>query len=489
MASYRSSYRRSSSRSYGRKGSSFKSKFSPKSVRQGRDTAVQTCKTTFDFVLSSGRDSSVKVSSVYGWINVWTALAGSEYGPILSKLYDEVRLDGVKFDYVFKSADGLVSTNPSYIVSFAWDRNGISSTETISAPNGDLYPKAEPKDYSSVVQRNGNFYQGFKYSTGVTASSMAEKSQFVPASALATRPGGVMNEMGEYLGYKTGFYRNGGSYCFRPTHLVMLQVPTATITGATFQVTITFNLTCRGVRMLATGPLTSVVGSTALPSDVRFGKDFYTGSGNLETGTLVTLSPGQIVVGALGGDIQIGTPGVFYDGSTVLHYQDSPEDPLTFNISHYLVGNNTYLNSSVTHQIFYYAFDSMLGEYRPVSRFMDPVLVFAKYIINGEIVYALWCYSPQTVEAEVPRSLFNLEMNNQTYSCEYGMRNAFYGFKPSPEDVFASSVVIPYLEGGIPLPFTTIKPPLHPGSCKLLLIFNDHIVPPLDEPIVPPPED
>ena len=420
-------------------------------------------------------DATGKTSVCFGWVNMWKLLSGSSYGPILSKLYDEVRLDSVKLDFVFKSADGLVSTSPAYIVAFAWDRNGISTSEVGS----DGVPKALPSNYSSVVQRNGNFYQAFKYSTSVYASSMAEKSQYVPASALADYNSSGVGDMLKYLTTASSTYYNGGSYVFRPTILVSLRVPTVAITSAVFSVTASFNVTCRGIRMLATGPFNLPDGSFATENDVRLGKSYYNDAGNIESGTLVTVSPQQIVVGQLGGDIQIGTPGVFYDGSTVVHFEDSPEEPLTYNISHYVVGTDqVYLASSFNGDIFSYEFDSSNGKYYAHCDQPGSYLIYVPYTIGGEKVYVLWYwYNESNSTVDIYEEDFDHGMNGTTYHCDSGRNKQYYGIRLSGDPLPNCTTIVPYLESGVPLPFVRKANTIR----QSLLCFNDHVFVPTED--------
>jgi len=473
MAYSRSSFRRAYSRpSYTRRGASSLRKFSSRATKQGRDTASQTCKTSIDLVFNAlNPDQTGKSSVCFGWMNMWKLLSGSSYGPILAKLYDEVRMDSVKLDFVFKSADGLVSTSPAYIVAFAWDRNGISVSE-LNPTTG--VPKAMPSEYSSVVQRNGNFYQAFKYSTSIYASSMAEKSQFVPASALADYNSTGVGNMLRYLTTANGAYENGGSYVFRPTILVSVKVPTVAISSAVFSVTASFNVTCRGVRMLATGPFNLPDGTFATENDVRLGKSYYNDAGNIETGTLVTLSPQHIVVGQLGGDIQIGTPGVFYDGSTVVHFEDSPEEPLTYNISHYAVGTDQVYSASLFNSdIFYYEFDSVSGAYYAHCNQPGNYLIYVPYTINGEKVYILWYwYNDSESPVDIYEDTFDYIMNGTLYHCDFGRNKQYYGIKLSGDTKLDSgTTIVPYLESGVPLPFRAISN----SSQQSLLCFNDHV--------------
>ena len=478
MAYSRSSFRRAYSRSsYSRRGASSLRKFSSRTTKQGRDTATQTCKTSVDIVLNAYHPAvSGKSSVCFGWVNMWKLLSGSSYGPILSKLYDEVRLDSVKLDFVFKSADGLVSTSPAYIVAFAWDRNGISTSEVGS----DGVPKALPSDYSSVVQRNGNFYQAFKYSTSVYASSMAEKSQYVPASALADYNSSGVGDMLKYLTTVNSTYYNGGSYVFRPTILVSLRVPTVAITSAVFSVTASFNVTCRGIRMLATGPFNLPDGSFATENDVRLGKSYYNDAGNIETGTLVTLSPQQIVVSQLGGDIQIGTPGVFYDGSTVVHFEDTPDNPLTYNISHYSVGTDrVYLASSFSDSIFSYEFDSQLGEYIAHCNVPGNYLFYVPYSVQGETIYILWYWRCSSEDVgEIDLTMFNYLLNGKLLVCKRGRRKMYYGVKLDGDEILPNCTsIIPYLEGGAALPFIRTNG----KALQTLTCFSDHVLLPPEE--------
>ena len=473
MVYSRSSFRRAYSRpSYSRRVSSSGRKFSTRATKQGRDTASQTCKTSIDYDIHAYQpDASGKSTTCFGWINMWGLLANSSYGPILAKLYDEVRMDSVKLDFVFKSADGLVSTSPAYIVAFAWDRNGISESEVDSLG----FPKAKPNDYSSVVQRNGNFYQAFKYSTSIYASSMAEKSQYVPASALADLGPSAAGDMLKYLSTKSSTYINGGSYVFRPTVLVSVKVPTTAITKATFSVTASFNVTCRGIRMLSTGPFNLPDGTFATENDVRLGKSYYNGAGNIETGTLVTLSPQRIAVGQLGGDIQIGTPGIFYDGSTVVHFEDAPDNPLTYNISHYSVGTDqVYLSSSFSDSIFRSEFESSM---RPYVLYCDEpgnYLFYIPYSIphepDAETIYVLWYMYCEEV-GEIDLSTFNYNINGVARPCKRGKKYKPYGVKLNGVDPLPTyTTIVPYLEGGIPLPFSRKTVATQPILC-----FSDHV--------------
>lgn len=478
VSSYRSSYSRKpySRSTYARK-SSMGRRFSAKTTRQGRDTVSQTCKTSTEITLLPDHPlvGLGKANEVIFTLNMWTLLAGSQYGQIIPKMYDEVRLDGVTLDFVFKNADGVLSTTPAFIASFAWDRNGISTTEM--KPNGDyLIPKIKPNGLSSLEQKNGNYFQAFKYRSSIYASSIAEKGQFVPASALADTVGGVPGDMLKYLGLANGGYINGGSYCFRPTMLISVKSPIENLTSASFSVTASFRLTCRGVRMLLQGPLSFSPTLLAESSDVRLGKMFYNSSNIPETGSLVTLSPQEILVGQLGGDIQIGTPGVFYDGSTVVKFQDTPADPLTYNLSYFKVNNDRYPIGSFSSSVCYYEFSA--GEYVPTFRAAGNYLFFVEYSYIGEKLYALWFFHVTTNTYGVSESDLALTYRGIRLTPKYyGYRDSLYGVQITTAEISGGyTAIVPYLEGGIELPYTTL--PTMNGS-NVVGYYGDNVdVPP-----------
>ena len=225
------------------------------------------------------------------------------------------------------------------------------------------------------------------------------------------------------------------------------------------------------------------VGKT-IENDVRLGKSYYNDAGNIGTGTLVTVSPQQIVVGQLGGDIQIGTPGVFYDGATVVHFEDTPDEPLTYNISHYSVGTDkVYPASSFSSEIFRYEYEGSMSGFVAYCDVPGSYLFYVPYSVqcepNAATIYILWYWRCSSEDVGViDLTMFNYHLNGTTLVCKRRRKNMYYGVKLDGDEILPNCTsIIPYLEGGAALPFIRTNG----KALQTLTCFSDHVLLPPEE--------
>ena len=356
----RRSYRRSGF-SKGRRSSTFSSPLKASKVRSqvaGTDLAKFACKIPGKVVLAprvqafaSGNQTSLDdvLGTVVGQINVFEALSSSEYFSTLRKLYDEVRLNSCSVKVFMDKSEGTLNvSSPSFLYKAAWDRNGLTvpAIPVDFASRWDTYNRIPvASQYASCVTRSGNFYSAFSSTHSWTASSMGEKQQFistrhmkdigligldVDGSDISAGFGAVGSV---YRQRFRGLYDDQGMYssaAAKPTLLIQLESSTVRTASMTFE--LNCDLTCRGVKVLDGSQFSEKIVNVKA-NQVQRGVAFKNSDDEVEVGDMVVVENEPIkTVGPLGGPIQIGIPGVKYDGSCTIDMSWDPpgDDPGTY---------------------------------------------------------------------------------------------------------------------------------------------------------------
>ena len=159
--------------------------------------------------------------------NAWVALAKSGFYELFAQMYDQVKLNAVKVKITLLSATENIfsSTNNPVFVS-AWDRNGIEYQQT---------PPEQPfrfvSSYGSAITRPMTVGANFGMTRYLYASSMSEKSQYVPTS--------IMDNIS-----------TDTSFQFKPSLLLAIYSSASDATAQTlnFNVEWQFDVTFRGTR-------------------------------------------------------------------------------------------------------------------------------------------------------------------------------------------------------------------------------------------------
>lgn len=328
----KSSFSRNRKRSYGSKRSFSSSrprtlfKKRPYTSPTGNDVSKFTCKVIDQVYLYPHVDAEGHnvLGYVYGLINVWGYLAKSPYAVNIRQLYDEVRINSCSVKTILKASTGDVTqTRPSFVYKAAWDRNGITYSN-----EWNLVPTAG--QYASNVIRSGNFYAPFMSSHTISCSSLGEKAQYIATKHLG--------DSGLCWAQNTsdprfGTYDPTGMYASQPFKPVLLvQMECDQISGGVYQVEIAYDITCRGIKVLD-GSQTSQRVPTATDEDVRRGVPYQKPDGTVSVGEMIIVDPQnlELVDQPLGGNvpIQIGIPGVKYDGACTITLDVEPDEPNT----------------------------------------------------------------------------------------------------------------------------------------------------------------
>ena len=350
----RRSYRRSGN-SKGRRSSTFSSPLKASKVRSqtaGTDLAKFACKIPGRVILAPRAVASVSPGggvledvpgTVLGQLNVFEALASSEYFTTLRKLYDEVRLNSCSVKVFMDKSEGTLNvSSPSFLYKAAWDRNGLTvpAIPTDFAGRWDTYNRIPvASQYASCVTRSGNFYSAFSSTHSWTASSMGEKQQFISTRHMKDAgligldvdtsdfsgfgdSGSVYRQRFRGLYYDQGMYSSAAA---KPTLLIQLESSAVKLAAMTFE--LNCDLTCRGVKVLDGSQFSEKVVNVK-PNQVQRGVAFKNSDDEVEVGEMVVVENEPIkTVGPLGGPIQIGIPGVKYDGSCTIDMSwDPPGD-------------------------------------------------------------------------------------------------------------------------------------------------------------------
>ena len=126
-------------------------------------------------------------------LSVFNNLVKSSYFTSIAKMYDAVRLDWVKVKITPTTSVLLQDQKQAVFVS-AWDRNGLTNPK--EPPNF-----AEIASYSSAFQRAINLQAtSWSATRKIFATSVAEKSFFVPTSSVLSLTGNKMLSTGFNLG-------------------------------------------------------------------------------------------------------------------------------------------------------------------------------------------------------------------------------------------------------------------------------------------------
>lgn len=124
---------------------------------------------------------SVNTGAMQGttYFNAWTALRNSGFYSLFAQMYDQIKLNAVHVKITLLSAStAIYSATNNPVFCSAWDRNGISITQ-----NGTLTYQTIGS-YGSAITRPLTQGANFGVSRSIYASSMNEKSQYVPTSHL-----------------------------------------------------------------------------------------------------------------------------------------------------------------------------------------------------------------------------------------------------------------------------------------------------------------
>ena len=186
--------RRSSARSYrryGRRYSSYGRSYRGRSRGQfaaangQRDVSRQVLKWSQVQTISAkqistdgGNGNLVTSQQGYSSFNAWTALANSGFYDLFAQMYDQIKLNAIKVKITLLSAAENIfsSTNNPVFVS-AWDRNGITyQTNDLDQPFRFV------SSYGSAITRPMTVGANFGMERYLYASTMSEKSQYVPTS-------------------------------------------------------------------------------------------------------------------------------------------------------------------------------------------------------------------------------------------------------------------------------------------------------------------
>lgn len=237
------SYRR-----YGRRYSSYGRSYRNRSRGQysaangQRDTSrvvlkwsqVQTI--TAQQVASVGGNGELEASQ-QGWsvFNAWRALLNSGFYDNFAEMYDQIKLNAVKVKITLLSASSSIfsATNNPVFVS-AWDRNGISLNTNISES-----PFRHISSYGSALTRPMTVGANFGMQRYLFASTMSEKSQYIPTRLISTIADGSDSQNAI-----------SSTYQFKPALLMAIYSANSESTSSTlnFNVEWQFDVTFRGTR-------------------------------------------------------------------------------------------------------------------------------------------------------------------------------------------------------------------------------------------------
>lgn len=161
------------------------------------------------------------------YFNGWKALQNSGFYNNFAQMYDQIKLNGIRVKITLLAASSSIysATNNPVFVS-AWDRNGKSnSSNTLTYAIVSSYGSAQTRPLTQGAN--------FGVMRSVYASTMAEKSQYLPTSELA------MND-----------WDDDRAIVFKPS--LLLSIHSAGTTSAQqelkFNVEWMFDVTFRGTR-------------------------------------------------------------------------------------------------------------------------------------------------------------------------------------------------------------------------------------------------
>lgn len=136
---------------------------------------VQQIKTR-SITVGEGDDVVVSTQGL-SYFNAWKALASSGFFQSLADMYDQVKLNAIKVKITLLSANqSIYSNNANPVFVSAWDRNGLPSTSNREEPFKFV------SSYGSAVTKALTVGANFGMQRYLYASTMAEKSQYIPTS-------------------------------------------------------------------------------------------------------------------------------------------------------------------------------------------------------------------------------------------------------------------------------------------------------------------
>lgn len=231
MANYyrQTSYRRRYSRYRGKRSSvrgSARGEYRAATFQ--RDSARQILKWSQEQKITINADA--KEGGTY--FAAWSALQHSGFFSHFAQMYDQIKMNGVKVKITLLSASSSIysATNNPVFVS-AWDRNGLSGPSGLApAPSFTL-----TSSYGSALTRPLTQGANFGVTRYIYASTMSEKSQYIPTSMFPTNKDDSTNHE---------------EWQFRPI-LLMAIYSASTSTSQqelTFNIEWQFDVTFRGTR-------------------------------------------------------------------------------------------------------------------------------------------------------------------------------------------------------------------------------------------------
>ena len=233
--------RRSSSfsyRRYGRRYSSYgrssvsRSRKQFAAARSQRDAARQVLKwqSTQSITISAGSQEGVTS------FNAWQALKNSGFYNLFAQMYDQIKLNAVHVKITLLSANaGIYSATNNPVFCSAWDRNG-----TAYNPNSVITYQSIAS-YGSAMTKPLTVGANFGTTRSLYASTMAEKSQYLPTADLPT----------SNYDDETSTYQYAFPIPFRPILLMGVFSNTKDQTNSntlSFSVEWSFDVTFRGTR-------------------------------------------------------------------------------------------------------------------------------------------------------------------------------------------------------------------------------------------------
>lgn len=184
MANYyrQTSYRRRYSRYRGKRSSvRGSSRGESRAALQQRDAGRQILKWTGEQTITIDPNSNQGGT----YYNAWQALRNTGYFNNFAQMYDQIKLNGVKVKITLLSASTAIysATNNPVFVS-AWDRNGLSAAGTTQLPTYTL-----TASYGSALTRPLTQGANFGVTRYIYASTMSEKSQYLPTADIHRKNG------------------------------------------------------------------------------------------------------------------------------------------------------------------------------------------------------------------------------------------------------------------------------------------------------------
>ena len=176
-------------------------------------------------------------ASQQGWsvFNAWRALLNSGFYENFAEMYDQIKLNAVKVKITLLSASSSLfsaTNNPVFVC--AWDRNGVSANSNISES-----PFRNISSYGSAITRPMTVGANFGMQRYLFASTMAEKTQYIPTRLISSIADASDN--GTTM---------ASTYPFKPALLMAIYSANSTTTNSIFSFNVEwqFDVTFRGTR-------------------------------------------------------------------------------------------------------------------------------------------------------------------------------------------------------------------------------------------------